>query len=309
MAENVDNGLGNVQENSEKSENIQQNSEINTENENNSPSEDINPPSEGEKAPSSEGDSDELELPEPDIIEDDANKKKKEPEWIKKRIERERVAAERKEAEAARLREENERLRMGIQQPNAPQAPQNPQAGFDPYMPQREQFKTDADFFLALGDYREARRNEAVVFHQRQEAIKKHETEFQGKLKEAIDSGATKYKDFAERTDYILYGEGFPSNRAMAEAIVESEYKDDILYFLGTHVKEAERIANLNPVKAAMEIEKLANRFTSKRKSNITKAPAPLKPLSGGSQGSGSHKDPNNMEMDEFRQWYKDKFG
>lgn len=311
MTENAGIDAGSGQENSEKSEIIQQESEINTENTNDSPSDDTETPSEGEKAPSSEGDDGELALPEPDVAEEEGKKKKELPEWMKKKVDREKRKEAEKEqaitAEAARLREENLRLRAGVQ---PPQAPQNPQAPVDPYMPQREQFNNESEYFLALTDYREVRRSQEIQFHQRQKQIKEHEEKFQGGLKDAIETGKNKYKDFEERTDYILYGDGFPSNRAMAEAIVESSYKDDILYFLGTHVKEAERIASLNPVSAAKEIAKIEVRFDSRKKSNITKAPAPLKPLGGGnSGGSATHGDPNKMGMDDFRQWYEDKYG
>jgi hypothetical protein len=305
MPENTGNEQGNAQENSGNSENVQ------TELENNTDVGDTN--SEGEANDTEMGGDDDnseddggLPLPKPDVAEDESKKKKEPPEWLKKKLQREKLAAEAKDVEAAQLREENARLRQGNQPPaNQPAAPQ---PNFDPHMPQREQFNSDGEYFFALGDYRDARRHQEAQFHQRQAAIKKHEEAFHNNLKDAVETGRNKYKDFEEKTDYILYGDGFPSNRAMAEAIVESEYKDDILYYLGTHVKEAERIASLNPVSAAKEIAKIEVRLDSRKKSNITKAPKVLTPLTGG-KGSATHGDPNKMGMDEFRQWYKDKYG
>lgn len=302
MPENVSNEQGNAQENSENSENIQ--SEIEStpdvgESEGESHANDGEVGDEGDDLEDGE-----LPLPKPDVAEDESKKKKEPPEWLKKKLHREKQAAELKDAEAAQLREENARLRSGQQ----PQAPANQPNMPDPYMPTREQFNSDGEFFLALGDYRDTRRAQEAQFHQRQQAIKKHEEAFHGNLKEAVETGKNKYKDFEEKTDYILYGDGFPSNRSMAEAIVESEYKDDILYYLGSHVKEAERIANLNPVSAAKEIAKIEVRFESRKKSNISKAPKVLTPLTGG-KGSATHGDPNKMGMDDFRQWYKDKYG
>lgn len=308
MSENEANGLGNGQENSEKSENIQDNSENNTELNESSAEEAESSADATAESDESNADDGELPLPDPDIVEDEGKKKKEQPEWLKKRLDREKVAAERQAAEADRLKEENARLRAGYQPPpQVPQVPQN-QPAFDPNMPQREQYNSDGEYFLALGDYRDHKRAQEAQFHQRQAAIKEHEEKFHSNLKDAVEAGKSKYKDFEERTDYILYGDGFPSNRAMAEAIVESSYKDDILYFLGTNVKEAERIARLNPVQAAKEIAKIEVRFDSRKKSNITKAPKVLAPLSGG-KGSATHGDPNKMGMDEFRAWYKDKYG
>lgn len=307
----MENGQEIAQENSEKSENIQENTELNTENTSEKAGESQDKKGEAASSPDNDSQQDgELQLPEPDLAEDETKKKKEQPEWLKKRLERERTAAERKANEAEVLRQENERLKAAVNQPTNQPIPQNPQiqqGAIDPFMPQREAFNNDSEYFLALSDYREEKKNQIAMFRERENRIKEHEKEFQSNLTGAIESGKTKYKDFEERTDYILYGEGFPSNRAMAEAIVDSSYKDDILYFLGTHVKEAERIARLNPVSAAKEIAKIEVRFDSRKKSNITKAPKVLTPLTGG-KGSATHGDPNKMGMDEFRQWYKDKF-
>lgn len=308
MPENTEVGTEIVQENSEKSENNQPKTELNTEVEDNSSESQEDHEDSGEKDESDDLGLDDLPLPDPDLPQDDTKKKKEQPEWMKRKLERERrKEAERlsaEEAEKARLREENERLRAQTQ----PQNPNPADPAFDPYMPRRDQFKTEGEYFLALGDYRDARRQ--AEFHQRERVkqIQEHEQRFQNALKDTVAEGVTKYKDFEEKTDFILYGEGFPSNRGMAEAIVDSKYRDDILYFLGSNEKEAVRIANLNPIAAAKAIAKIEGRFEAKRKSNIPKAPNPLNPVSGG-KGSATHKDPNKMSMDEFRNWYQSQYG
>lgn len=300
MSENTDIGTETMQENSEKSENIQENVELNSEN-NDPSSEDTQDHSKNDD--DSNGEEDGLDLPEPDISEEERKKKKEMPEWMKKKLEREKAAAERKEQEALELKRENELLR----QRNPSQEQQNVQHPFDPNMPQRDQFRTEAEYFVAVADYRDAVRHNAFVNKQREEHFKKAEKTYQDGLSTAIDDGREKYTDFDTRTHHILYGEGFPSNRAMGEAIVESEYKSDILYFLGTHITEAEKIASMNPVKAAMEIQKLAIRFAAKRKSTLTKAPKPITPLGGG-KGTATNKDPSKMEMDEFTSWYQNTY-
>lgn len=244
---------------------------------------------------------DELELPEPDISDEEIKKKKEMPEWMKKKLEREKRKEQEILAEAERLKQENERLKLGHSSADIP-------ATLDPFLPKREQYKSDEEYFFALADYRDTVRHQTSEFTRRQQAIKEAETNFKNKLQETLEDGNSKYKDFAERTDYILYGEKFPNNRAMAEAIVESDYKSDILYFLGTHVKEAERIASMNPIQAVKEIARIESRFAERKKSNITKAPRILEPLNG-SKAQATHGDPSKMEMDEFTNWYKSKFG
>lgn len=308
MTENTGNVQENGQNNSENSINDQDNSGLNTEI-NDAPIETPEGDDDNSDTPAAkaQSDDDELELPEPDISDEEIKKKKEMPEWMKKKLEREKAASEREKNEAAALKAENERLRALAQQPN--QQPQvQPQGNYDPNLPRRDQFASDEDYFFALSDYRDMSRAQAIQFHQRQQAVQKAERDFQDRLKGAIDDGAEKYKDFNERTDYILYGDGFPSNRAMAEAIVESEYKSDILYFLGTHVKEAEKIASMNPVQAVKEIAKLESRFIAKKRSNITKAPKLIQPL-GSNKGSATNGDPGKMGMDEFTSWYQGQFG
>lgn len=294
MTENSTNSPINDQETSNNSENIQDNSDNSIEI--------IEKDSESSTSNLEDSSSeDELALPEPDIILEESVKKKKElPEWMKKKLERERLKETEIKAEAERLKQENELLKLGKS------LPQNIQS-LDPYMPQRDQFENDGEYFIAISDYRDAKRAMEGMHRRTQEERTRLDREYQEKLNDAVENGRGKYKDFDDVTDYVLHGEGFPSNRAMGEAIFDSEYKDDILYFLGKNLKEAERIADLNPVKAAKEIAKLEVRFESKKKSNITKAPSLLQPTEGG-RGSAVYKNPESMSMEEFRQWYQSSF-
>lgn len=242
----------------------------------------------------------ELALPDPDIGETEVKSKKEMPEWFKKKLEREKSSAERKVAEAEALRIENEKLKA--------QNIEKTKQQIDPNMPRRDEFGSDEEYFLAIADYRDNARHEATILYQRNEAIKSSEKKYQDNLKNVVETGKQKYKDFEERTDYILYGDGFPSNRGMGEAILESDHKDDILYFLGTHIKEAERIAALNPIKAALEIAKINSRFSAKKKSNITKASPPPTPLNG-NKGGATQGNPEKMDPEDFNNWYKNKYG
>jgi len=303
MSENVENGSGNDQENSQNSENIQDNSELNQE----IPAEEPQDETPGEETPKEKSENDdELDLPEPDISDEEVKKKKEMPEWMKKKLEREKAAADRQAEQALALKQENDRLRAA-QQPNGQQQPPQ-QSNLDPNIPRRDQFNSEEEYFFAVADFRDNVRHQAAVFHQRNAAIQKAEQEYHSGLTKSVEEGKEKYKDFEERVDFVLHGETMPPNRAMGEAIVASEYRSDILYFLGTHVKEAERIASLNPVLAVKEITKIEARFSARKKSNITKAPKIISPL-GGNKGSATNSDPGKMGMDEFSNWYKDTYG
>lgn len=250
---------------------------------------------------------DELPLPQPDVSDEEIKKKKDIPEWMKKKLEREKRAAQEKEEANLALKAELERLRNGNGNgfPPASTAVISPVAA-DSGLPQREQFGSDAEYFLGLSDFRDNVRHQQAQAAARQKAIESATKEFHGKLKEAIENGKDKYNDFEERTHYVLYD--MQPNWGMGEAIVESEFKEDILYFLSTHTKEADKIAAMSPVKAAKEIARIEARFQARQKSNISSAPKVLTALNPNGAGA-VNKNPEKMDMEEYSSWYKSTYG
>lgn len=71
----------------------------------------------------------------------------------------------------------------------------------------------------------------------------------------------------------------------MSEQVVEAAMATgsaaDVLHFLGTDVDEAARITSLSPIHMAAELTKLAGKISVREAPEISKTPAPIKPLGG----------------------------
>lgn len=256
------------------------------------------------KSPVEKEEVNELPLPET-AAEEDETERETWPKGFKERLNREKEKLARERAEKVALQEKlSSNLTPEQQQHQANQQQQvEQQFGLKP--PERDQFNSDFEFFDAALEYKHT----IARAVEQQEGMKKAQAKFQTNLQSTVSDGKEKYKDFIEKTQ-PLFSPDFPPNRAMAEAILDSDHKSDMFYFLGMHVDEAKRIANLNPVQAVKEIARLEARFIAQKRSNISKAPAPLSPTQGGGGGDGTVKGPPKSDnADDFRRWYEDRHG
>ena len=114
-----------------------------------------------------------------------------------------------------------------------------------------------------------------------------------------MDEGRERYEDF----DEVALAPTNPINAVMADIIQGSEAPADIAYYLGSHLQEATAISRMTAIQAAREIgkieEKLVAALKVNPKSNVSKAPPPIKPVTG--PGEVVTKDPNKMSMEEYR--------
>ena len=132
-----------------------------------------------------------------------------------------------------------------------------------------EQFETYEDYAEALAE------------RKAEELLRQRETtrEQQALLEQYHDREETardKYDDF----DQVAYNPNLPVTEIMAQSIQASDIGPDVLYFLGSNPKEAERIARLNPFLQAKEIGKIEASLSSNppvRKTST--APAPIAPV------------------------------
>lgn len=87
-----------------------------------------------------------------------------------------------------------------------------------------------------------------------------------------------KYEDFDD-----VVGELTPTT-PFAMAIMEAENAEDVAYYLGKNIKEAERISKLHPLSQIREIGKLEAKLLADpptKPKTPSKAPEPIKPLTG----------------------------
>jgi hypothetical protein len=115
---------------------------------------------------------------------------------------------------------------------------------------------------------------------------------------------ATREQDFASKTpDYQDAVDAFAAvvgnNPPLAEVLMTAEHGPELVHYLGTHLDEAARIAQLPPHLAAREVTRIESRFAQKAKP-VSKAPDPV-PTVGG--GAATPKNPDQQSVDEWLVW------
>lgn len=131
---------------------------------------------------------------------------------------------------------------------------------------------------------------------------------WQAQVSEA--SKSEEMKDFAT----VAQNPDLPVTTTMAQAITSSEIGTKVLYHLGKNPDEAARIAKLSPVAQVRAIGKIeasleasaaaaaAASESSTNKTVVSKAPAPIRPVGGGSGASSNPlKSIDTMSQAEYR--------
>jgi hypothetical protein len=95
-------------------------------------------------------------------------------------------------------------------------------------------------------------------------------------------------KEFANFDEAVGNLQMVGMNREFLDVVSTSDVGHKILNYLGNDLEKAEEIANMHPMQMARELTRLEAKFSSKTK-QLSKAPAPIKPLSTtGSSGNVS---------------------
>jgi|APLak6261660231_1056022.scaffolds.fasta_scaffold00088_21 hypothetical protein len=136
-----------------------------------------------------------------------------------------------------------------------------------------------------------------------QEAEKlRHDESFNKSCNDTYEVGV---KEFGKSFDKAMSNLSLVGmNRDFLELVSTSDNGAKILVHLGGDLDEAERIANLSPLKMAREITKLDLQLGSEKVKKVSNAPEPIKPISGRSGGS---KSPGEMTDAEYAKWRKGK--
>jgi hypothetical protein len=245
------------------------------------PAEGGEPPAQnsGDKAPPA---TPEGEKPEPEVTPEQAAKRDG------RRFERKLDKAYRQRAEAQARADQLEKQLAEFQKPKAPEG-----------APTLEQFDYDPEKYAQA--VREHAKSQAVKEH---EAKQKAETEKQHRQRlisgwdEQVAKADDKYEDFQEKV-----GDLQPTNDLTA-AIMEAENGADVAYYLATHMKDAQRIAELPIRQQIREIGKLEAKLLAEpvKPRAPSKAPAPITPLTGGAPNVESVSLAENLSDKEWIQ-------
>lgn len=209
------------------------------------------------------------------------------PEWVEKRLKRERRKQERLEGEVATLKEQSNQFINAVQQTQAQDGTQ-----FDP------NFHV-ADSVTGQVLLRESVEGQVVEALQKREQLtqrKEAEQRVQSEAKELktkFAKGYDKYDDYQEVIDSL------PFTNEMLQAVSTSDNVDDFVYSLGKNrFEDVERISKLPPKKQYKEMVKLELEFEQSKDKKIVKAvPKPPATVKGDSH---IEKDPEKMSFDEL---------
>lgn len=149
---------------------------------------------------------------------------------------------------------------------------------------------------------------EALAAKKAEELLAKREAELQAKADidsfyEKEEDARTKYEDF----ERVAYNPRLRITETMAEVIRASDIGPDVLYFLGSNPKEADRISKLSPFLQAKEIGRLETKVSSEPPptKKVSTAPAPINPVASRSASSPvlDTTDPRSVKSMSTSEW------
>ena len=116
------------------------------------------------------------------------------------------------------------------------------------------------------------------------------------------DQARDKYDDFEQ----VAYNPNLPVTEVMAQSIQSSDIGPDVLYYLGSNPREADRIARLSPILQAKEIGKIeASMASNPPVKRTSTAPAPIAPVTARSSGTPAYDttDPRSIKNMSTSDW------
>lgn len=217
----------------------------------------------------------------------------KPPKGVQKRIDeltREKREAERRATEeAARVADLEKRL-AERQQPEITPTPTDDR-------PTRDDFEDPDAYTEALTDWsaRKAVQEDRVkrVQAEQQARVQESYAKVSKDWNEGRKKALEKYPDYAE----VAENDQLPIAQHVGFAILSSPQGHDIAYYLGKHPDEAARLSALSPLQSALAIGALGRQLSEQDKPEVSRAPAPAKPIGGGGTVT---KTPESESMAEY---------
>ena len=240
--------------------------------------------------------------------EEDAKKQdpEKSKEKLNKRFDKVSKRAQEAEAKAAQLEKELNELRAN----GRPQEQQEQKPVVNEGKPQASQFNDAYEYAEALAEWSA---EQALLRRDAEEASRKAQ-EAEAKKAEAWNAKLEKAKQELEDFDRIVQSSTVIVSDEIKKAILESDVGPQVLYALASDEEFATKIAQMDSVKALKEIGKLEAKFEAKAEKkpkaekikeivSSSKAPEPIRPLSGGKVGADILVDTNGEFHGTYAQW------
>jgi len=185
-----------------------------------------------------------------------------------------------KAAEEARRRAEELEARLSSSEPE----------------PKPEDFEEYGDFLKAHAEWvkQDVKREIEKIKQSQSEGVAPEEVILADSINNIMLNAQEKYDDFDQ---VVASNPDLPISKEMIEAVVDSEYAADVLYFLGKNPQIAESLYNLSGHALAREIGRLEATLSSQPQKQVTKAPDPVKPID---EGSSPNVDEDNLSIEEW---------
>lgn len=246
--------------------------------------------------------------------EEEVKKKASAPDAVQKRINK--ITREKYEAQRKNEKLEKELAKFKGKAKEAEFAAKK--ADLKASKPKLEDFEEDGDYYEALGRW--SAKDEIMEHESAKEEESTSEEESVDPVQQIINVGKETYPDFED----LVLREDLKITPAMVDAAADSEYASDIFYHLGQHPELATKIAGMrSPTQVTREIGRIEDKFIAEevpevyaqtpeddsetvvepkdKKRKVSKAPPPVKPLSGGGKTAQSLEEMSIAEYQEAR--------
>lgn len=163
--------------------------------------------------------------------------------------------------------------------------------------PRLEDFTDINEYAKAYAKFESGNAVKQYEQRQHEESFKRATQHLAAQWEDKVSRADRKYDDFDE-----IVGELAPTN-PVSIAIMQAENGEDIAYYLGTHLKEAQRISTLDPLSQAREIGRLETKLLAEppKAQTPSKAPAPITPVAG--KMAPASDEP--LDTDDINTWMK----
>ena len=163
--------------------------------------------------------------------------------------------------------------------------------------PEMSNFDDIDKYTDALAEFKSKELMKTAENNQRQALEQQQMSSLKESWNNKVDEAETKYEDFHEKVGSYVPNPNVPWSRA----IMAADNGADIAYFLESNINEATRISQLDGFSQIREIAKLEAKLALDQPSvrKASRAPAPIKPLSGISTGINNEPSDN----DDMKTW------
>lgn len=182
--------------------------------------------------------------------------------------------------------------------------------------PKKELEEPRPDQFTDIAEYSKALKEYVAEQTRKEDAQKQIEQKQKEQVENRTKLWSERQKSFKDETkdyDEVIGNAGDISvSDLIRDTIVESEYGPQLLYYLAKNKDIAVKLTEMHPAKALKEIGKLEDKLgkievtepvVEKPVAKISKAPAPISPIGGGTSTGTSMIDENNNFTGSYEDW------